>query len=296
METQEFFEAFDLEIYRSSNSDLVHLSPEQMRHHYETFGQQEGRVCSAIKSRDDFILLANKFATAIELGPFFRPGLDPNTADFFDVLTSEELRLRAMELGQNPDLVPTIKWHDPTGSLAAVSDKYEMCYSSHSIEHQVDLVAHLNEVKKILIPGGYYFLVIPDHRYCFDALLPPSSIADVIEAHFEGHQKHTIRSVIEHRALVTHNDVVTHWLGDNGHFELSSSRVADAITEYQSSDRLDVHAWKFTPATFSSLAGVLRENGLISFNVERIYPTLRFTNEFFVILRSEDKAELNDEE
>ena len=70
MTTHKFFEAFDPEIYRSLNSDLVHLSTEQIQHHYETFGQQEGRICSEIKSRDDFILLANKFTKAIELGPF----------------------------------------------------------------------------------------------------------------------------------------------------------------------------------------------------------------------------------
>lgn len=280
--------AFEPVCYRDANPDLSHLSEEQLVAHYRSHGQGEGRVCSAISGRDDFIQLATSLGTALEIGPFFRPGLPPATTDYFDVLDSEALRERASLLGQDPEKVPEIKWTDPNGSLSEVTQRYDVCYSSHNIEHQPDLIRHLQEVETILHPHGRYLLVVPDHRYCFDALLAPSTIADVMEAHVNRHRKHSLRSVIEHRALVTHNDVVTHWMGDNGYFELRSEQVAQAIVEFETTDYLDVHAWKFTPPSFATIMNALTNLRQTSFRLERVYSTLRWTNEFFAVLRKYD--------
>lgn len=285
MATVELPPTFDPRWYRDANPDLLHLTEEQLVAHYQSHGQNEGRICTAISGRDDFNRLAASLGTALEIGPFFRPGLPPSTTDFFDVLDTEALRERATTIGQDPAKVPRIKWTDPNGSLSVVALSYDVCYSSHSVEHQPDLVGHLQEVEQILHPGGRYLLVVPDHRYCFDALLAPSTIADVMEAHVDRHRKHSLRSVIEHRALVTHNDVVAHWLGDNGDFELKSDLVARAIVEFETNDYLDVHAWKFTPTSFATIVHALENLGETTFRLERLYPTLRWTNEFFAVLR-----------
>jgi hypothetical protein len=278
-------DAFDLALYRAENPDLRNLSDEQLIHHYSTHGQNEGRICSAITGRQAFLEFARRFTKALEIGPFFSPGLAEMSTDFFDVLTTEELRKRAEQIGQDPSRVPHIRWHHPNGSLSGISEKYQICYSSHNLEHQPNLIGHLHEVQNLLNSDGLYFLVIPDHRYCFDALLSKSTVADVIEAHLGDYKRHTIRSVVEHRALVTHNDVVAHWKGDNGYFKLDSSKVADAIREYQNFLYLDVHAWKFTPDSFREIINTLSDLKLTSFVLERVYPTLRWTNEFFAVLR-----------
>lgn len=280
--------SFDFSVYRDKNPDLQHLTPDQLVAHYELHGRKEGRVCSSVASRDDFNALGRELGRALEIGPFFRPGLPPESTDYFDVLDTSALRERAASLGQDPDRVPTIRWTDPWGSLSSITERYDICFSSHNVEHQPDLVGHLLEVETILRRNGRYLLVVPDHRYCFDALLAPNTIADVLEAHFNGLHHHSLRSVIEHRALVTHNDVVAHWLGDNGYFELRSDKVAQAIAEYETNVYLDVHAWKFTPESFISIIKTLFELKKTTFSVERVYPTLRWTNEFFVVLRKQD--------
>lgn len=49
-------------------------------------------------------------------------------------------------------------------------------------------------------------MVIPDRRFCFDAEIPASTAADVLLAHEEKYVLHTIKSLVNHRAFVTHHD------------------------------------------------------------------------------------------
>jgi hypothetical protein len=158
--------------------------------------------------------------------------------------------------------------------------------SSHAIEHQPDLVRHLVNVSNLLSPGGRYFLAVPDRRYTFDHYLKDSNVAEVIEAHLQGRERHTLQSVIEHRALTTHNDPVTHWSGAHGEEEINSTRVQSAITEFEKTDGyIDVHAWIFTPSSFRLIISALFSLGLIQLSIERLYPTLRNSNEFYAILK-----------
>ena len=205
---------------------------------------------------------------------------------YFDTLSTDDLKKRAQEIGIDHSTIPEIDWIDPDGDLSVVQELFDCCVSSHAIEHQPDLVRHLINVAGLLAPGGRYFLAVPDRRYTFDHFLKDSSITEVIEAHREGRQRHTLQSVIEHRALTTHNDPVAHWNGTHGDEEIDSAKVRSAITEFEEADRyLDVHAWIFTPASFRIVMTALFSQGLTQFSIERLYPTLRDSNEFYVVLR-----------
>jgi hypothetical protein len=118
--------------------------------------------------------------------------------------------------------------------------------------------------------------------------LKDSNVAEVIEAHKQSRERHTLQSVIEHRALTTHNDPVTHWSGAHGEEGIDSTRVQSAITEFEKTDGyIDVHAWIFTPSSFRSIISTLFSLGLIQLSVERLYPTLRNSNEFYAILKKD---------
>ena len=61
---------------------------------------------------------------------------------------------------------------------------------------------------------------------------------------------HALRSLIEHRALTTHNDGLRHWRGDHGTpSENVGSRFRKAVQEFEGAGLkyIDVHAWYFTP-------------------------------------------------
>jgi SAM-dependent methyltransferase len=279
---------FDPTIYRKRYTDLSHLSDDDLATHFVEHGMNEGRCASAIEGRTDFFSLISASLNALEIGPFNNPSVTGPRVKYFDTLSTVDLKKRAKEIGIDQSNIPEIHWISPDGDLSVVQELFDCCVSSHAIEHQPDLVRHLINVAGLLSPGGRYFLAVPDRRFTFDHFLKDSNIAEVIEAHHEGRQRHTLQSVIEHRALTTHNDPVAHWNGTHGDDEIDASKIQSAIREFEETDGyLDVHAWIFTPSSFRIIMMALFQLGLTQLSVERVYPTLRGSNEFYVILRKQ---------
>ena len=277
---------FDAVLYRTRHADLGHLTEEQLLEHYEAHGMDEGRCASAIESRVHFFSLIPESSTALEIGPFNNPCVQGPNVRYFDTLSTDGLRRRATEIGIDQTRIPEIHYVDPNGDLSIVKEQFDYCVSSHAIEHQPDLVRHLVAVSNLLAPGGRYMLAVPDRRYTFDHFIKDSNIAEVVEAHQQRRTVHTLQSVIEHRALTTHNDPALHWQGEHGTSEIDPSRVLSAVEEFEKTEGyLDVHAWLFTPKSFRLVIDALSSLGLIAMTIERIFPTLRGSNEFYSVLR-----------
>ena len=278
--------AFDPEVYRSKNNDLQGRSEEQLMEHYQAFGRDEGRGCSVIDSRTTFLQLFEGVENKLEIGPFDTPVFTDAYTDYADVLDSDGLRERAIELGRNPEGVPEIRWVLPDGDHSQISGRYDLVVTSHAIEHTPDLVRHLQDVGRLLRPGGRYALIVPDRRYCFDHFLPATTVAQVLAAWNEHRRRHTLESLIEHRAMTTHNDPVRHWAGDHGAPSVTVDAVRELVRKYNdTTGYIDVHAWKFDPEGFLRVLESLGDLGLIPFEIERIHPTIRNTFEFFAVIR-----------
>ena len=225
----------------------------------KAFGDS-GLPSSAFSFKENMIQWCNNSeGEKLEIGPFDTPQLSGPNVEYFDILGEEDLRQRAVEHNRRPEGVPTIHHVDANGDLSSIGKKFDLIFSSHCIEHAPDLVSHLKQVADLLRPTGAYFLVIPDKRYCFDQKLPESTIADVIQAHHSSNLRPSLDKIIEHRALLSHNDALRHWLGDHRHTNDPSTTdtlVANAIEEFFESEKyIDVHCWQFTP---TSLLDVLR--------------------------------------
>lgn len=277
----------DLDVYRHANPDLHDMSDWELEVHYRRFGLSEGRVANVLTSRQQFADLAVQMGRSLEIGPFASPLISGPQVEYADILSSDELRARAKEFGISPSTVPNITWVVDPFELCSIEGDFDSVLSSHVVEHQPDLVSHLEQVAGLLKPGGRYFVLVPDHRYCFDHFIAPSTVAEVLSAWYEGRRKHCLRSVIEHRVLTTHNDATRHWAGDHG--ELSAKRpesLFGAMGEWTESEGgyIDVHAWYFTPHSFADIVDVLRACGLCSFRVDRIYSTRRNALEFWAVL------------
>ena len=93
-----------------------------------------------------------------------------------------------------------------------------------------------------------------------------------------------MKSVIEHRALTTHNSAKKHWLGFHGTLDNTAQRIKNAIEEYNQSDYVDVHAWYFTPDSFAKIINLLTESGYIDFKIKTLYHTSVKKLEFYVVL------------
>lgn len=66
-----------------------------------------------------------------------------------------------------------IKWADSTRRLPLESGTAEIVYSSHMLEHldREEARSFLSEVMRVLVPGGYLRLVLPDLRKLTDRYL-----------------------------------------------------------------------------------------------------------------------------
>lgn len=289
--------------YSQQNPDLIGKSANELLLHWTLHGQAEGRVPNSISSRADFQSVVWKHVTSrdssLEISPFTAPVLGHERGLVCDVVSYDELLVRAETLGFKAESVAKPDFLlDPTVGIRAANRTFRMVVSSHVLEHTPDLIFHLLDIESILIPGGRYFLFIPDKRYCFDRFLPETTIADVVEAHTSLRTQHTLKSVVEHRALTTHNEPVRHWLGDHEDEGFQSSipgRVVDAVAEFHAARGayIDVHSWRFTPESFRRVFCQIQELYGLALEVERVYSTRHGHNEFWAVLRRLGKSNVD---
>ncbi len=288
---------FDLNCYIESNRDIDFEKIDDPLLHWQSIGRHVGRSANKIKNRFDFINLIDSELKILEIGPFVNPIIRGANIKYADVLNRNELIARAQKGGRAFDDVPEINYVLKNLDIGAIEDKFNYIISSHCIEHQPDLIGHLQGVNSILEDGGYYFLVIPDKRFCFDRYLPLTLVPDIIDAYYSKKKLHGLREVILHRAYTTHNDPIIHW---NEFIENSEiyfkkpdpvkvHKITPAVNEWISSkgEYIDVHSLYFTPDSFDLIIRTLKDMGYINLSVERLYFTNRNSIEFYVILKKQ---------
>ncbi len=282
---------FDPGYYRSIHADLRVFSDDELREHFATRGKAEGRLPNVLATREMFRDLALGLGSILEIGPFSRPLFRGPNVTYFDVLDRQGLTELAQKIGvAETDAIPEIDYVSPTGDLSIVSQSFDVIASSHAIEHQPNLVRHLNDVAGLLHPAGCYFLWIPDKRYCLDAFHAESTIADVLEAAIEHRTYHTVGTLIAQEVQRAHNDPRRHWLGDHGSPPADPAAIIQAVLALYHETRsrgeyVDRHAWQFTPDSFRSLLGVLNELEIVALRPLRVYSTHFMSNEFWAILQ-----------
>ena len=214
--------AFEWQIYvnHPQNKDLIGFSEHEATYHYTAFGRNEGRVSSQVDQRSAFLQLIPAEGLLLEIGPFCTPSFSPadRPVRFLDVFPTEELRDIVAELSWGkPDEVPAIDYvWDGEHYVDLIDERFDVVFSSHNIEHQPCLITHLQDVASVMRPGRRLFLVIPDRRFCFDYHLSDSTIADVLDAFLDKRKKHSVKSILEHQFLLTHNEAAAHWTGEHG--------------------------------------------------------------------------------
>ena len=201
----------------------------------------------------------------------------------------DKLIERAVELKLEVNKIPNIDYIISSHSLESITEKFNIIFASHVIEHQPDLITHLNEVSSKLIDGGIYALILPNAKYCFDANLPLSKISDVINAFIDKRKLHTLGSIIEHRALTTHNDPFRHWTEKKSvlYKPIDVDKVSSAMEEFKNSSNqyIDVHAFQFDPMTFSDILNTLIKLQLINFGSVEVNGPVYGSYDFTLMLK-----------
>jgi hypothetical protein len=253
-----------------------------------------------IHSRDDvrffretLVKSVGQKGLCLEIGAYFAPIVTGKNARYFDVFDTKELQRRA-ELDPNPVVkaakVPEMHYSDPDGDISVIDEIFPEVISSHCIEHQPDLISHLEKVYDLLEEGGQYLAFVPDKRYCFDYFHPPSTVGNVLEAATEKRRRHSLSCIINMYGASTHNEALRHWNGDHfdaGYFAEIPSRTQEALKLYENAngEYIDCHAWYFTPGTFAHICNVLFEMKKIRLRLEAVGDTRVNTLEFSAIFK-----------
>jgi SAM-dependent methyltransferase len=279
----------DVAFYRTIYGDLHELTDAQLVEHYHRFGEGEGRIASALGCIPHLLASIGATEDVLEIGPSIYPTIKEGRVKYFDLVDSDGLVARAASLGYPSVATPKIDYVSPIGDLSIVEDNaFDVVFSCHCIEHVPDLILHFNEVARILRPGGRYIIMAPDKRYCFEHYIPASTVADVVQAHYERRTTQSLANFIESHALRTHNETKRHWAGDHGVqtcFE-DSNAVATAIQMHRDAngDYRDLHAWRFTPRSFRAILRQLVSAHLTRLSPDCVLGTARDTNTFVAIL------------
>lgn len=224
----------------------------------------------------------------LEIGPLNKPLITANNCKYFDLCDTDELRRKAVGANLDPNTVPHIDFYEKTGDLTVIHEKFDSVFSAHCIEHQPDLIKHLNQVSKLCRAiGSKYWVIIPDKRYCFDHFFSESRVSEIIQAHEDQRVVPGKRNVLEHLSLTTHNDAGRHWRGDHGIYgEDVKPRWAAALQHFNAANGgyIDVHCWQFTPKGFFESINLLFELGYIDFKCTRYHETAVNDLEFYAVL------------
>jgi SAM-dependent methyltransferase len=301
---------FEENIYRNMNKQLKNFSSKELINHYDFYGKHEGLICSRIKNRNDFFNLVDKNSYILEIGPLCFPLMDINSPKVktLDYFTKEEL-MNNYKNDINININNIVNVDYCVKNIKKYTDiidiKFDFCVSSHNIEHTPCIVTFLQNISSILNKGGYFFLAIPDYRFCFDRFKKPSDIFGILNKYYNKIDKPQAEQLLEDKYFTAHNNSVDHWnnfskmysnifVSINEHESFIHSKKAEIIKnisdikniiETNNEKYIDAHCWKLTPFTFSYIIDILYNTNLIDLSIERVYRTIKGSNEFYAILK-----------
>jgi hypothetical protein len=232
----------------------------------------------------------------LEFGPLMSPLIARGTADIFyvDRAPREEL---VRWYAENPTIDPAqivdvdYIWGDRTlKECVGAENVFDFCVASHVMEHVPDLATWLEEVSAVLRDEGILSVVLPDKRYTFDCLRPPTTVVDVVDAYVNRLRRPSSRQIFDHFSHFVEVDAAALWrqnaeslgvraTGDDRNL-VKICREAREQGTY-----IDSHCWVFTPLSFLDLLTQMAKLGLVQFEVASFTPTTMGENEFFVSLR-----------
>ncbi len=226
----------------------------------------------------------------LEIGPSYNPvvpkksGYRVDTLDHADAAQlREKYRNHDIDLSMIEEV--TFVWHgEPLDELTQKRDHYDWIIASHVIEHTTDLISFLIQCEKMLKVGGILSLAVPDHRFCFDVFRPASTCGEVVQAFLEKRRTHSAAAIFDHFSLAAMKNGNLAWSKESaGDYALMHESIhhAQAVLESTqlSSEYMDIHNWRFTPASFRLIMIDVLALGYTSMAVKSFSPTSGF--EFF---------------
>lgn len=235
----------------------------------------------------------------LEIGPLHRTIVRRDAADVRYVDVQDQAGLRAHYHGDaavDPALIPEIDYVllREDGSARTLAEAtvdgapFAWVMASHVIEHVPDLIGWLGELAEITQDDGVLVLAVPDRRYCFDVLRPPTTVGQMLAAHRDGDTRPSIRAVYDYFAGVVDNHARDLWAGRTPDYSRrlhTLDQATERVAATEAGEYVDCHVWLFSPQSLVEQLHELRITGRSEWMVEEVVETAPQDVEFRVRLR-----------
>jgi len=238
------------------------------------------------KTREDYRRKRQSFLNALvdvpasnglELGACDLPTVQPSfgRCSFADVHSTDTL-ISMWKLAPK-DVAPVRFLIDPRSRLDdQIDERFDYVVACHVLEHVPNPIGYLEELSRLLRPGGIIMLAIPDKRSTPDTLRPSTSIEHLLGDHFDGCQYPSVEHIMEFAKC---------WVD-----EVKAMSTAAAYRWAQSnyrSGQADVHCHVWTDEEFFRQIKQLMEDDILSgLRIAATERTPKGYNEFTIALRA----------
>jgi SAM-dependent methyltransferase len=272
--------SFDSAFYRKDKPFLK--SDSEAYEHFLSTGKEQGLKGSPCCDQGYLLNFVRNLGPdlMLEIGPGCSPKLKGPNVRYFDVKSKAELDARYRNEPNGVNVPDEIHYVDQSGYLKGIQEKFDVVFSSHAIEHTMDLISHLNEVERVLNTNGMYVVVVPNKKYTFDHFKPVTVLEDVLAKHFDPAKAPSflLRAILFEANRRAHNSPERHWQNDHGEFTFNKANIQNSIARFQSTSSDSVsasgyHNWIFTEENFAEIINHLHEMGLTSLKVQACYNT-----------------------
>jgi ubiquinone/menaquinone biosynthesis C-methylase UbiE len=245
----------------------------------------------------------------LEIGPLASPRVRKNEGPvrYVDHASAAELKEKyATDQGMRDRLDEIVDVDYVLGQTTTISEAvakdapFDYVIASHVIEHIPDPIGWMDDLTRVLRPGGILSLVIPDKRYCFDINRSLTEISDLVDGNLRQLRQPGFRQAYDFysKAIGGTVDTAAVWAGTADYslavrqdFADSDVAALEACRHMLTSDEfVDVHCHVFTPDSFLRLVEKMARLDLIDYEVAAFHPTQLNNFEFYVSLRLLDAS------
>jgi 2-polyprenyl-3-methyl-5-hydroxy-6-metoxy-1,4-benzoquinol methylase len=243
----------------------------------------------------------NKRVKILEFGPLCNPIATKSEGyHVYSIDNASKLELTKRYAGHNDIDISKIEevdfiWKDADVLGAIPTEHYQtfdVVLISHVIEHIPNPIGFLQSLQKLIKPGGYVSVAVPDKRFCFDYFRPLATTGSWLEAMECGNAFHTRKTLFEFKSMAIARRGGIAWTSKRlPTYDMTfiGSSLSDSYKDFTASKKvgnakyIDAHAWVFTPSSLALILNECHALGLISLVPEHISTQTR--GEFFVHLR-----------
>jgi SAM-dependent methyltransferase len=294
--------SFDELGYLSANPDVAREvatgSFESGFLHYSLYGKSEGRPLEPVvvehRNRELALRYLKRDGRGVEIGPSHNP-IAPKSGGFdveiVDHLDRDGLVAKYLTHGIDLRRIEEVDhvWHgEPLTELTGHSRYYDWVLASHVLEHVPDPVTFLRDVGEMVKPDGVISLVVPHKGRCFDYFLPITTTGALLDAWLRRPTRPSPGQIFDHTSSASLLDGALSWDAEESRHPNSLAHTlldAHELFEQQQNgtDYVDVHCWRFTPASLRLVLSDLFKMGIIHLEIQAIDD--EGESEFYVALR-----------